>query len=167
VGVARNRRIADNEEMLLRQRLRCASARLCAGLSLAALALLVLPACSSSSSRAAGAPVVRVTERDFRIRVSPARVRAGEVRLLIHNKGPEMHELLVVRSRHGRLPLRTDGFTVDEEALDPVTLGEQEGQFAGHTRELLLHLRPGRYELFCNMAGHYLGGMEAELVVVS
>jgi uncharacterized cupredoxin-like copper-binding protein len=28
-----------------------------------------------------------------------------------------------------------------------------------------LHLRPGRYELFCNMAGHYLGGMRAELVV--
>jgi uncharacterized cupredoxin-like copper-binding protein len=25
-------------------------------------------------------------------------------------------------------------------------------------------LRPGRYELFCNMAGHYLGGMRAQLV---
>jgi uncharacterized cupredoxin-like copper-binding protein len=26
-------------------------------------------------------------------------------------------------------------------------------------------LEPGRYELFCNMAGHYAGGMESELVV--
>jgi uncharacterized cupredoxin-like copper-binding protein len=26
-------------------------------------------------------------------------------------------------------------------------------------------LRPGRYELFCNMAGHYLGGMRVQLVV--
>ena len=25
--------------------------------------------------------------------------------------------------------------------------------------------KPGRYELFCNMAGHYLGGMRAALVV--
>jgi uncharacterized cupredoxin-like copper-binding protein len=31
--------------------------------------------------------------------------------------------------------------------------------------EVLLHLKPGRYELFCNMAGHYLGGMRAALVV--
>jgi uncharacterized cupredoxin-like copper-binding protein len=152
--------------MLLRQRLRCALARLGFGLSLAALALVLLPACSSTSrSQAARGVVVRVTERDFRIAVSPARVRAGEVRFLIHNKGPEMHELLVVHWRHGRLPLRPDGFTVDEEAIDRVTVGEQEGQFAGHTHELLVRLKPGRYELFCNMAGHYLGGMRAELVV--
>jgi len=26
-------------------------------------------------------------------------------------------------------------------------------------------LEPGRYELLCNMAGHYLGGMRTELVV--
>jgi uncharacterized cupredoxin-like copper-binding protein len=26
---------------------------------------------------------------------------------------------------------------------------------------LRVNLKPGRYELFCNMAGHYLAGMEA------
>jgi uncharacterized cupredoxin-like copper-binding protein len=30
---------------------------------------------------------------------------------------------------------------------------------------LHLHLTPGRYVLFCNMAGHYLGGMHRTLVV--
>jgi uncharacterized cupredoxin-like copper-binding protein len=105
---------------------------------------------------------VRVTERDFRITVAPARVRAGDVRLLVRNEGPDTHELIVVRAAHG-LPLRTDGLTVNEEAL--ATIGAAEGQAPGAVHELRLHLKPGRYELFCNMAGHYLGGMRAVLVV--
>jgi uncharacterized cupredoxin-like copper-binding protein len=31
--------------------------------------------------------------------------------------------------------------------------------------EIKAHLTPGRYELICNMSGHYMGGMEAEMVV--
>jgi uncharacterized cupredoxin-like copper-binding protein len=49
--------------------------------------------------------------------------------------------------------------------LDQATVGSQEGRSAGSVEKLLLHLKPGRYELFCNMAGHYLGGMSAQLVV--
>jgi uncharacterized cupredoxin-like copper-binding protein len=30
---------------------------------------------------------------------------------------------------------------------------------------LRLHLRPGRYVMFCNMSGHYLGGMDTDVVV--
>jgi uncharacterized cupredoxin-like copper-binding protein len=131
-----------------------------------ALALVLLPACSSGSThRAARGTVVRVTERDFRISVSPAHVRAGDVRLLIRNKGPDTHELIVVRAPHSGLALRSDALTVDEEALDQSTAGAEEGQEPGSVHELLLHLKPGRYELFCNMAGHYLGGMRAALVV--
>ena len=33
------------------------------------------------------------------------------------------------------------------------------------TRRLHVRLTPGHYELFCNMSGHYLGGMERELEV--
>jgi uncharacterized cupredoxin-like copper-binding protein len=32
-------------------------------------------------------------------------------------------------------------------------------------RGLVLRLRPGRYEIFCNMAGHYMSGMHAVLLV--
>jgi uncharacterized cupredoxin-like copper-binding protein len=32
-------------------------------------------------------------------------------------------------------------------------------------RELEVTLRKGYYEVFCNMAGHYMGGMRALLVV--
>jgi uncharacterized cupredoxin-like copper-binding protein len=108
---------------------------------------------------------VRVQERDFRITLKPARVRAGTVRLVLHNKGPDTHELLIVRSDSAILPLRTDGLTVNEAAVDRQTVGVIEGKNSGSTEEMVLHLKPGRYELFCNMAGHYLGGMHAELVV--
>ena len=109
--------------------------------------------------------VVHVTERDFRISATPARVASGDVVLSVRNRGPEHHEFIVVRARDTELPLRADGVTVDEEALERVKVGGLEPAAPGRVRELRLHLAPGRYEMFCNMAGHYLGGMEADLEV--
>jgi uncharacterized cupredoxin-like copper-binding protein len=150
--------------MRVRRRLRSRSARLGLGLGLAALVVALASSCSSGGSpRAKTGAVVRVTERDFRIKVAPVRVHAGDVHLLLLNKGPDAHELIMVRASHGLLPLRTDGLTVDEEGLAAVETIE--AQPPGAVHELRLHLKPGRYELFCNMAGHYLGGMRAELVV--
>jgi uncharacterized cupredoxin-like copper-binding protein len=85
--------------------------------------------------------------------------------LSVHNRGPDDHELIVVRARDSALPLRADGVTVDEDALEPAKVGILEPGAPGSVRELRLRLAPGRYELFCNMAGHYLGGMYAELMV--
>jgi uncharacterized cupredoxin-like copper-binding protein len=133
---------------------------------LSVLTLGLISACSSGSSHhASRAPTVRVQERDFRITIAPARVKAGTVRLVVRNHGPDTHELLIVRSPSATLPLRSDGLTVNEEALDRATVQVIEGKEPGHVEKLLLHLKPGRYELFCNMAGHYLGGMRASLVV--
>ena len=107
---------------------------------------------------------MRVTLKDFRIKVSRTRVPAGDVQLVVANKGPDTHEMLVCRTS-GALPLRADGITVDEKALEPVTVDEVEGEARGQVYVARFKLRPGRYELFCNMAGHYLGGMRARLVV--
>jgi len=85
---------------------------------------------------------------------------------VVENHGPDQHELIVVRASGGELPLRSDAATVDEEGLDPVTVGVLEAGAVGSVRELDLRLGPGRYEVFCNMAGHYLGGMSAEFTVV-
>jgi hypothetical protein len=123
-----------------------------------------LSAWSSGPSRRPHANVVRVTVRDFHINVAPARIPAGDARLVIANKGPDTHELIIVRGGSA-LPLRKDGLTVNEEKLDPVTVAGAEGESPGGVEVLRVKLRPGRYELFCNMAGHYLGGMSARLVV--
>ena len=113
---------------------------------------------------APAANVVRVTERDFRIE-APRQVRHGEVRISLRNRGPDHHEFVVVRTRSTRLPLRTDGLTVDEDAIEKKTVKAVEPFPSGSTHDLSLRLAPGRYQLLCNMSGHYLGGMHRELVV--
>jgi uncharacterized cupredoxin-like copper-binding protein len=135
---------------------------------LSALALAVAAAAGVSVLRAhassGDAPTVRISERDFRIK-APKRLAAGLVTLRVHNAGPDTHELLLVRLRHGRLPLRHDGLTVDEDALEPLHPVIVEGMERGKTEDVRVRLRPGRYVLFCNMAGHYLSGMHALVVV--
>jgi uncharacterized cupredoxin-like copper-binding protein len=129
-------------------------------------ALSVMGGCSSGHSSAQGpGNVVNVTERDFHISVAPTHLRAGDVVLSVHNQGPEYHELIVVRAGRPTLPLRADGVTVDEQALVAATVGALDPGVPGAVRRLRLRLAPGRYEMFCNMAGHYLGGMRTELVV--
>src|SRR5439155_18551179 len=103
-------------------------------------------------------------ERDVHI-AAQARLAAGEVTMTVHNEGPDAHELNVVRADRARLPLRSDGLTVDEEGLGKVIVGALEPGRPGSVRTLRLHLAPGRYVFLCNMAGHYLGGMHTTVVV--
>jgi uncharacterized cupredoxin-like copper-binding protein len=133
-------------------------------LSLPLLGVLAVALAPAAGAARPGATRFSVVERDFSIR-APRSVPAGDATLVIRNSGPEDHELLVVRSPSTRLPLRRDGLTVDEHALDADTAGALEPAVPGATRTLHLRLRPGRYVLFCNMTGHYLGGMHAVLVV--
>jgi uncharacterized cupredoxin-like copper-binding protein len=134
------------------------------GLLFAIVLLGVLLGASTGWSRSGGAALVTVTERDFAIKAPPS-VRAGQIRLRLRNEGPDTHELIVARVRRERLPLRADGLTVDEEALEPLHPVTIEGLERGGNEEVRVKLVPGRYVLFCNMAGHYLSGMHATLVV--
>ena len=90
---------------------------------------------------------------------------AGDLTLTVRHNGPDQHELIIVRTDRARLPLRSDGLTVDEETLQKRTIETLEPSPAGDVHRLHLHLAAGRYVLFCNMAGHYLGGMHTMLVV--
>ena len=132
------------------------------------MAAVALPAAGSSSGRAAtgsrDSKAYRVTERDFGIS-APKSVTAGDLTLTVRNNGPDQHELIIVRTDRARLPLRSDGLTVDEETLQKRTIETLEPSPAGDVHRLHLHLAAGRYVLFCNMAGHYLGGMHTMLVV--
>lgn len=133
-------------------------------LALVALALAVSGACAPSQGpQPARGTIIRVQERDFNIS-APGAVPTGDLLLQVRNRGPDSHELLVVRI-NGRLPLRRDDLTVDEEALDAETVGILEPGEAGSVRQLRVHLTPGHYQLFCNMAGHYMAGMHREMVV--
>jgi uncharacterized cupredoxin-like copper-binding protein len=113
-----------------------------------------------------GTPVNVVLD-DFHVRQDAAVVPAGTVRFRILNKGPSTHELNVVRTARApdKLPLQRDGLTVNEDAPDVHHLDEAEGLDIDDRRALVLRLPPGHYVLYCNMEGHYLGGMHAEFTV--
>jgi uncharacterized cupredoxin-like copper-binding protein len=127
--------------------------------------VLLLAACGTGAPvKPANGAIAAVTEGDFAI-TAPTQLKAGNVLLRVHNNGPEEHELIVVRVRDPRLPFRPDGFTVDEEAIQHSEPGSLVPGQPGSTRDLRIDLKPGSYVLFCNMAGHYLGGMHSNLVV--
>jgi uncharacterized cupredoxin-like copper-binding protein len=137
----------------------------------AALATIALSGCGGErEATSARVHPVQVTERDFHIS-APKRIPAGDVVFSVTNKGPDDHELMVVKESEGQggeeedeTPLRPNGLTVDEDALGSSLVGALEAQEPGvHT--LRVKLKPGRYEFFCNMAGHYFAGMETAFEV--
>jgi uncharacterized cupredoxin-like copper-binding protein len=134
-----------------------------AGLVLAALALAGVTGCSDGGNDKP--PSLRVTERDFHIS-APKVVRAGDLHVAVRNTGPDDHEFIVVRLHGKGLPLRNDGLTVSEDAIESSTVGVVEPAPPG-VEHLSVRLKPGRYELLCNMYGHFAGGMHTTLVVHS
>jgi uncharacterized cupredoxin-like copper-binding protein len=129
-----------------------------------AAALLLLGGCSAASPAASGS-VVNVTLHDFKIETSSSASGTGDVVFQVANRAPVTHEFVVVRSDlpADQLPIGSDGLSVDEDQLRPVgEIGEVE---TGTTQTLAIHLAPGRYVFFCNLEGHYLGGMHGSLEV--
>jgi uncharacterized cupredoxin-like copper-binding protein len=131
----------------------------------AAFVALLVAGCSTAHRLAVPARVVDVTERDFAISLSQHQIPAGTVVFRATNHGPDAHELIVARVRNRKLPLRSDGLTLSEEELQKSIVGTLEPGQPNSVRELRVRLSPGRYVLFCNMYGHFMGGMRADVVV--
>jgi uncharacterized cupredoxin-like copper-binding protein len=128
----------------------------------AAVFLVLLSACTETAPR--GTPL-DVTLRDFSMTPAEQTVPAGDVVINVHNDAPITHEFVVVQTDlpADGLPIAADGLSVNEEWLSKV--GELPEAPAGQTDLLSLHLAPGRYVFFCNLEGHYLGGMHGVIEV--
>jgi uncharacterized cupredoxin-like copper-binding protein len=136
-------------------------------LVLAALAIAVsLTVARRQESTPSGTPV-NVRLEDFRVRMDTAVVSAGTVSFRLLGQGPTTHEFIVVRTDRSpdKLPLQPDGLTVNEEALGVELVDEADGLDIDDRQTLDLRLAPGHYVMYCNLEGHYLGGMYAALTV--
>jgi uncharacterized cupredoxin-like copper-binding protein len=113
-----------------------------------------------------GTPL-NVLLKDFSVLRDAAAVPAGTVSLRIRNEGPTRHELIVVRTDRapGKLPLQSDGLTVNEEGDGVELVDDVDGLDIDDRQTLVLGLAPGNYVMYCNLEGHYLGGMYAALTV--
>ncbi len=115
----------------------------------------------------------RMMRGGMRMTADPATVVHGKVSFLVTNAGTIPHEMLVVplagTQSAGNRPMGRDG-RVDEagslgEAAATCAEGEGNGILPSAAGWLTLDLQPGRYELFCNIPGHYWAGMYTELTV--
>jgi hypothetical protein len=112
-------------------------------------------------------PSLTVTESDFTIRLSTSRASAGPTSLVVRNRGPSPHELVVFRTTLalGALPIGSDG-NVNEGSPTLVKVADSGTNIApGQSRTLYAILTPGTYIAVCNLPGHYRLGMHAALVV--
>ena len=134
---------------------------------LAALAVAVPLAVARRHEPTSSGTPVNVLLEDFKVQEDAAVVPAGTVSFRIRNQGPTTHELIVVRSELApdKLPLQSDGLTVDDEERGIEFLDEVDGLDIDDRATLVLDLTPGHYVLYCNFEGHYLGGMYEALTV--
>lgn len=109
----------------------------------------------------------------MRLFVDRRSVPSGTVSFRVANAGTLAHELVVLplpaRVAVGERVLGSDD-RVDEtgslgEASNTCGAGAGKGIEPGAMGWTTLHLARGRYELVCNVAGHYAAGMHALLVV--
>jgi len=103
---------------------------------------------------------------------NPSVVGAGDVSFRVRNAGMVLHELVVMPLPPGGAGTRTIGSDgrVNEagslgEASNSCGEGAGDGIVPGAASWVTLHLAAGRYELICNLPGHYAMGMFAELDV--
>ncbi|MCX7888159.1 MAG: plastocyanin/azurin family copper-binding protein [Rhodobacteraceae bacterium] len=92
--------------------------------------------------------------------VDRAEFPAGEVTFAVTNASAEViHEMIVAPLPPGVTALDYDAAeqTADEDRAG--ALGEVAETEPGQTGSLTLHLKPGRYLLFCNVPGHFAMGM--------
>jgi uncharacterized cupredoxin-like copper-binding protein len=90
---------------------------------------------------------VQVVEKEFTLTPSRSSVKAGSVSLELVNFGMDNHDLVVQSTRAGAKPIRF-------KLLDPRGRAER-----------TLRLKPGRYTMWCSVAGHRAKGMRTTLVV--
>lgn len=109
----------------------------------------------------------------MRLSLDRSNVAAGQVSFLAVNGGNVNHELVVLPLSGGQIVgTRTIGADakVDEagslgEASSTCAEGQGEGIAPGTSSWVTVTLAPGRYEVVCNLAGHYSAGMYAQLTV--
>ena len=100
------------------------------------------------------------------ISLSEATVPAGMITFDVTNASKDIiHEMVVspITSTEDILPYLTDEFKIDEDAAGH--LGEVAELEPGAKGALTVDMKPGLYLLYCNIPGHYIGGMWTVLPV--
>jgi uncharacterized cupredoxin-like copper-binding protein len=100
------------------------------------------------------------------ITLDKSEVPAGMVTFNVTNASKDIiHEMVVspIASTDADLPYLADEYKIDEDAAGHI--GEVAELDPGKSGSLGVDLKPGLYLLYCNIPGHYIGGMWTVLTV--
>jgi uncharacterized cupredoxin-like copper-binding protein len=109
----------------------------------------------------------------MRLRADQGTVKQGTMSFFVTNNGSVTHELVVLPLPQSQIvgtqPIGGDG-KIDEtgslgEASNTCGQGSGEGILPGASGWVTVTLPSGRYELICNLPGHYAAGMYSQLTV--
>ena len=121
------------------------------------------------SARAGAPPDTRCQACDDEPFAEPTTVPQGQVSFRVVNRGAWIHELAVLPLGSGQ-NIGQRRIEADNQVDESASLGHVEGSCGadkgdgivpGATGWTTITLAPGRYELVCNIAGHYRAGMYA------
>jgi len=106
------------------------------------------------------------TVKEWAVVIDAAEAKAGDVTFTMKNAGAVPHEFIIVKTDFapGKIPLGPDN-RFDEEGEGVFVPGEISEWNPGTTGTVTLKLDPGKYQLLCNIAGHYANGMYTQLTV--
>jgi uncharacterized cupredoxin-like copper-binding protein len=131
-------------------------------------AMLGFGSVASAATVEAKATKVDVVVSEWVLKPKLKFAAAGKTKFVLHNKGNETHEFVVVRADSFKdLPTKADG-SVDEDAIaEKDKMGEIEDIKVGKTKSKVFKLGLGKYVLFCNVVDkkedhvHFDKGMHA------
>jgi uncharacterized cupredoxin-like copper-binding protein len=105
----------------------------------------------------AAAGKVDVKLGEMFVRPNAQVVRAGKVTFTVANTGKLTHEMIVERT-----PVTLDP---SGKANEGHSSGEVPELQPGKSGNVTLQLKPGTYQLFCNVPGHYAAGQHTNITV--
>ena len=103
---------------------------------------------------------------EWSVGVNANEAYAGDVKFTMTNAGTIPHEFIIVKTDYkpGEIPLGENN-RFDEEGEGIEAIGEIPEWAVGTTESVTLNLKPGAYQLLCNIAGHYKNGMYVPFTV--
>lgn len=116
-----------------------------------------MPMTGGSGASQSASSTVQVQLGEMYVKPSASTVPAGKVKFVARNVGSVEHELMIER-----MPIRMDAPGMPTEDAAMGMIDEMGSMDRG---EMTLRLTPGKYELFCNVPGHYAAGQRTTLTV--
>ena len=111
---------------------------------------------SSGATAPAAKADANVTLGDMWVKSDVPSVKAGKVTFAVENQGATIHGLALAKT-----PVQVDGGHISHETL----LFKGKDLAAGEGETITADLKPGKYELICHIAGHYMAGQKLAFTV--